>query len=95
MLPEGGAHEALEEWEDEFVKRIFESTLTILSKLQQVKDEDLGKLEWLDHSATGSTQIKYHMNIFSPFDFSSKNEKLKPYTNIFIDIWVITWMVIP
>ena len=45
-------HEVLEGLEDESVKRTSESTLTILSKLQQEKDGDLGMQESLDHSAT-------------------------------------------
>lgn len=41
-MPHGvEAHEVLEDREDEFGQKIFESTSTTLSRLQQAKDEDL------------------------------------------------------
>lgn len=51
------AHEVLEEWEDEFAQKTFESKLTILSRLQQEKDEDLEMQEWLVHSAKKKNKI--------------------------------------
>jgi hypothetical protein len=51
------AHEVLEEWEDEFEQKTFESKLTILSRLQQEKDEDLEMQEWLVHSAKKKNKI--------------------------------------
>ena len=61
--PEVGAHEVLEGWGDEFVQQISESKWTALSRLQQEKDEDQGRQEWSDHSATNHKQIRiYQLN---------------------------------
>lgn len=58
-----GAHEVLEGWEDEFVQRTFESTLTTLSRLQQEKDGGLGKQVQQDHSKTSSKETMQVNNI--------------------------------
>lgn len=58
LVPHGvEAHEVLEEWEDVFGRKTFESTLIILSRLQQEKDEDLEMQELLDHSAKKTDKL--------------------------------------